>query len=54
MLEQNLGVILLTASKSATDGVEPKQFRRLNRRWGKMLIFERACPLGDGARRKTL
>ncbi len=38
----------VTLKYLAADGVEPEQFRRLNRRWRKMLVFERASPLGDG------
>ena len=30
VLEQNPGVILLTAAECAADGVEPEQFRCLN------------------------
>ena len=33
MLEQNLRVILLAAAQRAPDGVEPEQFRRLDRLW---------------------
>ena len=44
MLQQNLRVILLTAAKRTANGIEPKQFRGLNRFLGKMLVFQRARP----------
>ena len=47
MFQQNLGVILPTAAQSAANGIEPKQFRCLNRRGRKMLVFQRASPLGN-------
>jgi hypothetical protein len=39
MLEQNLGVILLTAAQRTPDGVEPEQLRGLDRLRGQVLVF---------------
>ncbi len=47
MLEQNLGVVLLASTQRAADGVEPEQFRSLNRFGREMLVFEAASPFGD-------
>ena len=47
MLQQNLGVILLAAAQRAADGIEPEQFRGLNRLWRKMLVLQGASPFRD-------
>jgi hypothetical protein len=47
MLEQNLCVILLASAQGAADGIEPEQFRSLNRFGREMLVFQAASPFGD-------
>ena len=47
MLEQDLGVFLLASTQGAADGIEPEQFRSLNRFGREMLVFQRAGPLCD-------
>ena len=47
MLEQDLGVFLLASTQRAADGIEPEQFRGLNRFGREMLVFQRASPFGD-------
>jgi hypothetical protein len=39
MLEQNLCVVLLASTQRAADGIEPEQFRGLNRFGREMLVF---------------
>ena len=45
MLEQDLGVFLLAAAQRAADGIEPEQFRRLNRLGREMLVFQARKPI---------
>jgi len=40
MLEQDLGVFLLASTQGAADGIEPEQFRGLNRFGREMLVFQ--------------
>ena len=47
MLEQDLGVVLLASTQRAADGIEPEQFRSLNRFGREMLVFQAASPFGD-------
>ena len=47
MLEQDLGVFLLASTQRAADGIEPEQFRSLNRFGREMLVFQRASPFRD-------
>ena len=47
MLEQNLCVFLLAPTQCAADGIEPEQFRGLNRFGREMLVFQRASPFRD-------
>ena len=47
MLEQNLGVFLLASAQRAANGIEPEQFRGLNRFGREMLVFQRASPFRD-------
>lgn len=47
MLEQDPGVFLLAPTHGAADGIEPEEFRSLNRFRREMLVFQRASPFGD-------
>ena len=47
MLQQNLCVVLLASTQRAADGIEPEQFRSLNRFGREMLVFQAASPFGD-------
>ena len=47
MLEEDPGVFLLAPTQGAANGIEPEQFRRLNRLRREMLIFQGASPFGD-------
>ena len=47
MLEQDLGVFLLASAQRAANGIEPEQFRGLNRFGREMLVFQAASPFGD-------
>ena len=47
MLEQDLGVVLLASTQRAADGIEPEQFRSLNRFGREMFVFQAASPFGD-------
>ena len=52
MLEQDLCVVLLASAQRAADGIEPEQFRRLNRFGRKMLVFQCASPFRDTYERR--
>src|SRR5206468_3404609 len=54
MLEQDLGVFLLAPTQRAANGIEPEQFRCLDRFRREMLVLECTSPLGDDVREKTL
>ena len=47
MLEQDLGVVLLASTQRAADGIEPEQFRSLNRFGREMFVFQATSPFGD-------
>ena len=47
MFEQDLGVVLLASTQRAADGIEPEQFRGLNRLGRKMFVFQRASPFAN-------
>src|SRR5262249_13375346 len=53
MLEQDLRVFLLAATEPASDGIEPEQFRCLDRLWRKVFVFQSASPLSDRVRQQT-
>src|SRR5947208_10059136 len=50
VFQQNPSVFLLTSAKRAADGIEPEQFRRLNRLRRKIYVFQSASPLSDRVR----
>ena len=45
MLEQDLRIVLLAPAQRAADGIEPEQFRRLNRLGREMFVFQARKPI---------
>src|SRR4029453_16209798 len=48
MLKQNLRVLLLVSTLSATNGIEPEQFCFLDGLRRNVFVFQSARPLSDG------